>query len=295
MNKFKNKWIFIIAILVIILGIFIFNNKDNISKLIGVNARSVTEENNSNKIFVCNKAPAINPYILAAYEYNDTVKSGKAGYCIAGTEDTCVETKCYKDNNYANSCEAGTIIKYQVNNDEIYYFNVLHDDGGAMTLQSVDAITQSAWNSAQTNKQGPISALTAITEATKDWTNVNDLTYTLGETVFLKYPNNSDNANPYTDCNYSYGTCTINSYNLSSNLTSNVKARMLSVQEALDVGCKFNIKSCPNWLNNNDYENYWTLNSYGDAGGYTIYNKCIYDAGYVTINKSLKAVVEINK
>jgi hypothetical protein len=249
MNKFKNKWIFIIAILVIILGIVIFNNKDDISEMIGINSKETYESNTTNSFWtseVCYKKDTGNKNILAAYEYNDTVSSLNVGYCVNGTESTCVKSNCINSASIG-ACPAGTIIKYQVNDEKIMYFNVLHDDGGVMTLQSVVAITQSAWNSSNDATQGPVTALTAITDATKEWSNVNDLNYSLGETVFLKYPNNSTNSTPYTFCLTNY-TCISNYYKLSSSLTTGVKSRIISFQEAVDLGCTLDSYTCPNWM-----------------------------------------------
>jgi hypothetical protein len=288
MNKFKNKSIFIVAILAIILGIIIYSNRNNITNLISTSTKDVYENNSSSNInYSCVKKN--NKYILGAYEYNDSVSSGT--YCVAGTEDTCIKTDCTEYGGIG-ACTAGTIIKYQVNDDETYYFNVLHDDGGVMTLQSVDAVTQSAWGTSGT--EGPVTALTAITEATKNWTNVNNLTYTLGETIFLKYPNDSNNANPYTECGPQVNNCKSNAYTLSSNLTTNVKARIISMQEAADLGCGISTK-CPNWF----VYTQSLLNIYSYNGYYPIYyNTSVFTAdnshGFNNIFE-YKAVVEIIK
>jgi hypothetical protein len=285
MNNFKNKCIFIIAILVIVLGIFIYSNKDDISQLIRINAKEVYE-NNSNINYSCIKK---NKYILDAYEYNDSVSSGDAGYCVAGTENTCIKTDCAKYGG-VGACPAGTIIKYQVNDDEIYYFNVLHDDGGVMTLQSVDAITSSAWGTSTT--KGPVTALTAITDATKDWSNVNDLNYSLGETIFLKYPNDSSNANPYTGCS-EYNSCTSNKYTLTSELTTNVKARIISVQEVSDIINSVNSSSNSGWIKGI----YWTLSSSSNYPWYVKSDGSLYSSSLYKVNYSfpIKPVIEINK
>jgi hypothetical protein len=287
--------IFIVTILVIIFGIVIYSNKDDISELIGISTKetydsiSILTDGKSDETKTCNSNK---PNLIWALEYNDTVSSSTDGYCVSGKEDTCKASTCYMDKS-VSSCPAGTIILYRVNDDEIYYFNVLHDDGETMTLQSVDAIVQSAWGTS--TSVGPVTALTAITEATNDWSNVNDLTYTLGQTVFLKYPNNSDNANPYTYCS-AYNRCTSNSYILSSDLTTNVKARFISIQEAADLGCTDIVNSCPKWLpcdiagmfslqTSDSYSAWyvrWTSNPY--ITYYNIENTLV-----------IKPVVEINK
>jgi hypothetical protein len=295
MNKFKNKSIFIVAILAIILGIIIYSNRNNITNLISTSTKDVYENNSSSNInYSCVKKN--NKYILGAYEYNDSVSSGNDGYCVAGTEDTCIKTDCTEYGGIG-ACPAGTIIEYQVNNNDIYYFNVLHDDAGVMTLQSVDAITQSAWNESNDVTQGPITALTALTEATKNWSNVNDLNYSLGETIFLKYPNNSNNANPYTYCN-PYNSCTSNAYTLSSSdLTTNVKARIISIQEAADLGCENRYYSCPTWISCNNFGIY-TLSVNASSKILILRwnsDRVISDFPLTSTEIGIKAVVEINK
>jgi hypothetical protein len=290
MNKVRNKYIFIVAILVIIFTIIIFNNKDDISKMIGINVKEVTENNSYYYLSITCKKKINNPYILAAYKYNDSVSSGTAGYCVDGTENTCEYNDCYFES-HVGQCAAGTIIKYQVNDNDIYYFNVLHDDGGVMTLQSVDAFANSFWGTSISI--GPVTALTSITEKTKDWSNVNDLTYSLGETFFLKYPNYSWNNNSYTSCD-SYNSCTYNSYTLKSDLTTNVKARIISVQEATDLGCRDNSPGCPTFFN---LERQWTLNTANEKNIWDIYKGTLRNNYYSELKyeNQIKAVIEINK
>jgi hypothetical protein len=296
MNKFRNKWIFIIAILIVFLGIVMYSNRDDISKLIGISKKDTFNSNiydstTNNYFNVCKKK---SNNIYGAALYNDSVSKGEDGYCVTGEENTCKGTTCYEDKS-VGSCEAGTIILYRVNNDEIYAFNVLHDDGDTMTLQSMDVIASSAWYESRNGKYGPITALTSITEATKNWNNVNDLTYILGETIFLKYPNDSNNANYYTSCK-TYNTCTTNYYSLSNDLTTNVKARIISVQEAVDLGCKTSTYSCPTWINRSK-TNYWAINNYSESANAYIIDSNLTISGnkWVDSKYYLKAVIEINK
>jgi hypothetical protein len=306
MNKFKNKWIFIIAILVIILGIFIYSNKDDIIKLVGINNKNVYDSNTDQSYWASDVCYKKDPFINA-YEYNDSVSEGEKGYCISGKEDTCLESKCYKDKS-VGSCSAGTIIHYFVNETEDYYFNVLHDDGDTMTLIMQSNIGSSAWGNSIS--EGPVTALTFLTEATKDWNNVNNLTYTLGKTIFIKYPNVSNNDNFYTSCS-APDNCTTNLYTLSSDLTTNVKARMLSVQEAYDLGCTGDSISCPIWLlfnPNAGLEVYWLSNSAGESSSlawatgtyagwhYITTSGSVYGYhNYISQSYGVRAVIEITK
>ena len=174
-----------------------------------------------------------NTNIVAAYTYNSTS-------CITGEESTCVQTSCYA-NKTSGSCPAGTIIKYKVNSSTTKYFHVLYDDGATMTLQQREnTVYNKAWyySSRYDNTQGPLTILRALENATSGWTNVNNQTYTMGTTTFK--------TNAYTGCDADMN-CTTNKYTLGQRTG---KARMITIQEALVVGCTTNSKSCPNWMNN---------------------------------------------
>ena len=201
--------------------------------------------------------------IEQAYVYNEQS-------CVTGEEATCQKTTCY-GNNSKGSCASGTIIKYKVNTTESKYFYVLHDDGTTMTLQARENIASNiGWYQDSsaivvTNTKGPLNALVALEEATKNWVNVNNQTYTLGTTAF---PTSS-----FTGCHLD-GTkiiCDKNQYTLPQRTA---KARLISVEEAVQVGCKPSTIECPKYMYNylkeatliggtndgTDYR-YWTMNA----------------------------------
>jgi len=266
------------------------------------------------------------PNIIVGYTYNQT--SGSSNYCVTGDEDTCVKTKCYESKT-AGSCPAGTIIVYKVNDTEIVRFHVIHDKGSTMTMQSQrNIIYNLAWmdyddykseNTDGTscsyeacNEEGPISILEALEGTTAGWVNVNNQTYTLGTTTFK--------TNAYTGCS-AYNSCTTNKYTLPSRT---VKARLLSVQEAVDLGCITAVQTCPKWMynyltNSTDYngtindanigpngilgtvgnDGYWMMNAYSGAntGAWRItYNGSInYSSTNFNNFYGARAVIEINK
>ena len=176
---------------------------------------------------------------IEAYTYN-------ASTCVTGNESTCVQTTCYKTKS-ANSCPAGTIIKYRVNDQEVQTFHVMYDDASTITMQAQrNTVYNTAWITAldysgsttYASDKGPLTILTALESATAGWVNVNDQTYTMGTTTF------KTNAN--TGCS-AYNTCSANTYTLASRTA---KARMITLQEAAVLGCTGSDKSCPNWMNN---------------------------------------------
>ena len=209
--------------------------------------------------YICTKP------ILAAYTYNSST-------CVTGEESTCIETSCY-ENKASGSCPAGTIIMYMVNDRTVKYFHVLHDDGETMTLQQREnTVYNKAWYSSSDNSKGPLTILPALESATSGWTNINDQTYTMGTTTFK--------TNAYTGCTFS--GCTTNTYTLGQRTA---KARMITMQEALALGCAASSKSCPNWMNNylNEATSYGgTVNdTTGNANyGYWIMSADSSHAGY---------------
>ncbi len=198
------------------------------------------------KIVVETQNMNTNKDIKVAYTYD-------ANSCITGEEQTCVKTTCYENAN-KGACQAGTIIKYAVNTSEEKYFYVLHDDGKTMTLQQREnTVYNTAWYAdSKDNSKGPLSILPVLEDATKTWSNVNNQTYTMGTTNF-------NDTNAYTGCSASSGeafTCNVNTYTLAQRTA---KARMITLQEANEVGCKmYGEKSCPIWMYNylNESTNY---------------------------------------
>lgn len=171
-----------------------------------------------------------NKNFAIAYNYDETS-------CITGDEATCEKTTCYK-NKTEGSCKAGTIIKYKVNDLETISFHVMFDDGKKLTMQSQkNTIYNTEWNQ-QERSEGPLTALIALENQTKSWSNVNSITYSAGTTIFRE--------NPYTKCILPTN-CPENAYTL-ENRTA--KARMITMQEAIKLGCTAEEKSCPLWLRN---------------------------------------------
>ena len=200
--------------------------------------------------------------IKVAYTYNPTS-------CITGEESTCVQTSCY-ENKTSGSCPTGTIIKYAVNDSTTKYFHVLHDDGDTMTLQQREnTVYNTAWYSSLDNSKGPLTILPELESATSGWTNVNNQTYTMGTTNF-------NNTNSYTGCTKS--GCTINTYTLGQRTA---KARMITMQEAIALGCTSTNKSCPNFMNNYLYNS----TSYGGTVvDDTTANGASHNSGYWTMS-----------
>lgn len=235
-------------------------------------------------------------YFISGYTYNQD--SSSANYCITGKEPTCVETTCYK-NKVKNSCKAGDIIQYKVNNTDMIAFNVMYDNGNTITMQSQqNTLEDVAWISSSdyaeaggsnfgsngNNSKGPITALKRLEATTGGWTYVNNQNYTMGQTVFK--------TNFYTGCS-DYNICNENTYTLESRTA---KSRMITVQEAVDLGCSSNSNSCPKWMT--PTSTYWTMNASNVAPQYAWY---VGTYGHVYINHpialslGIRAVVVVSK
>ena len=188
---------------------------------------------------------------VKAYTYSEDKKANH--YCITGNEETCKVTTCYQDKT-KGSCPAGTIIQYVVDGNDIVNFHVMFDEGDTITMQSqrntinntpwineVDYIhaggTAEEYGYDGNNNKGPLTALSVLDKITKGWNNVNDQTYTMGTTVFK--------TNAYTGCDEV--SCSSNVYTLPEMTT---RARMITFQEAVELGCNLNGGSCPIWMKN---------------------------------------------
>ena len=187
--------------------------------------------------------------IVSAYTYN-------ASTCVTGEESTCVATTCYKSTT-ANSCKAGDIIKYKVNDTDIVTFHVMYDKGTTMTMQSQKNIVRNTpwmgkedYTNANTDAtscshdacvdEGPLTAMKALERTTQGWTNVDSQFLTMGRTEFI--------GNLNTGCNV-YNNCTKLTYSWESSPRTG-KARMITLQEAVDLGCTDTNSSCPKWMYN---------------------------------------------
>jgi len=236
-----------------------------------------------------------NENILNIYRYD-------AASCLTGEESTCVEIE-----QAPAVYESGTIVKYKVNDTEEKYFHVMFDEGDTITLQQREnTINSTAWYDAvEDNSKGPLTVLPALENATANWTNVNDQTYTMGTTTFK--------TNAFTGCyrddTTKEITCGVNTYTLESRTG---KTRMITAQEAGSLGCKYATgKSCPVWMHNylNTSVNYGgTINGtdygYWTMSGYSALNvnaMSIAYSGTVSSNRTMyldygaRAVIVIDK
>lgn len=87
------------------------------------------------------------------------------------------------------------------------------------------------------NTRGPEVALANIQYDTQSWTNVNQKTFTLGTTTLYN--------NKYTGCTST--SCTTNKYTMTSKTT---RARLITMQELISLGCSSSNGSCPLWISN---------------------------------------------
>ena len=259
-----------------------------------INASDVSYKNASSGMTSTNVQGAIEE--LNTKIQADKIKAYKFNYpsCITGEEIACVETTCYKS---GESCTItgidggpnGTIIKYKVNSKKTEDFYVLQDNGKKITMVTRNLIgITGSWS---TNGRAepidmtgvvPDAVLTALNEATSDWTNVNLQTYTLGVTNF-------NNTNAYTQCE-SVDSCTSNSYTYSAS----GRARLITVQEINKIhspSLYFNFSLYPQRpyiaTSNTNGSLVWGLNTSGSLTTYPSANSAT--------PSGLLAVVEITK
>lgn len=212
---------------------------------------------------------------ISAYVYNEL--SGASNYCVMGEEETCEKnTKCITRREEGD-CKPGDIIKYKVNNSTIVTFHVMYDDIYTITMMSQSPIVNNtAWyqESGISNK-GPLTILTALENATSGWNYVIKQKYSTSATVCSSYNDCRNNAYSYTD--------------------RTAQARMLTVQEAVSLGCTSTSNSCPKWIT----EGTVTMNIASSVGvqpyfinGGALFSYSMYES---THPFSTVAIVKVNK
>lgn len=222
------------------------------------------------------------------YEKTDIRKQGNyvSGYaystenstkCITGEENTCMKSMCYKSKT-SGSCKSGDIIKYKVNDTDIVTFHVMYDNGSTLTMQSQkNIINNIEWNKENDNTKGPMTVLPALEKTTKGWSNVNDQTYTMGSTSF------DGNSNTGCETDNKEIICTSNRYTLEERTA---KARMITAQEAANLGCRGTSSSCPIWMYNYLYHSTFYGGTMNDNSTYE--KKVNY--GYWTMTATLSSI-----
>ena len=241
---------------------------------------------------------------IEAYTYN-------ASTCVTGEEDTCVPTTCYKIKS-AGACPQGTIIKYKVRPSQVEVFHVMYDDANTITMQAqkntiynVAWITSNDYGGTVSNNKGPLTILLALENATAGWTNVNNQTYTVGI---------ESSQNNLMQCGTHFN-CTESIYTLSSRTA---KARMITLMEADNLGCREEGRSCPIWMynylslsqsnggTNNDTshgsantvnDGYWTMTPhyYSNAARAVFKSGGLYGQNLTDTILGARAVVVVNK
>ncbi len=253
---------------------------------------------------------------VTAYTYDETKinpdsTTDTSRVCVTGEEETCVESNCYFDKT-AGACPMGTIIKYFVDNSYTTprYFHVMYDKGTTMLLQersnTIDGTYLVDNNTLSPKDVGPSLAITQLEKKTENWHYVNTQTYAMGTTPF----GSQNSAN--TSCEIDKARCPVNSYTWDER---SAKARMMTVQEAIDTGCTAGINDhlCPIWMYNylsravtlggtqlGSTQDYWLMNTPGvTADSWRSHGTAIYDDRLINCTaytgRGIRAVVDITK
>ena len=268
---------------------------------------------------------AVNSHIKKVYRYNENGTGSGTAYtgCLGGTEAGCSEVANITN---STSYNKGDIVKYEVADGVEKYFNVLYDKGDKLVMQQREnTVYSTAWYAGSNdNTKGPTTILPALENATSSWTNVNNQTYTAGSTIF----GTGSFATANTACTWTQGatpnTSLCSSKTYPDFTKTNVKARMITAQEAGDMGCKMyksggsSDMSCKKFMDNYLYQSptyggtiaddyhtatdhnygYWTASSNLSNSTSILYVGRI---GYVSYGNTsdqsfgARAVVEINK
>lgn len=177
--------------------------------------------------------------------------------------------------NKSNKCSRGTLINIKVNNKDNLDFYVIDDNGQTITLLMNENIGNNIkWTDNNDCSKGPNIIINTIKDITKNWDNIKTKNYLI-----------TDSAKCYNDQN------------------EDLKARLLTYEEAISLGCAYYYKeTCPSYLYNNlnDASGYWlstTMNPNDDEAAYTIYKDGSIESSYIIENRyyGLRLVIELKK
>lgn len=212
---------------------------------------------------------------------------------IMESDDKCI---------LSGTCEPGTLVKVQVNDDENYNFYVIGDNGDKLTLimdrnlgdnvewydgsisECVSYYTDSSGTHATSSSAscGPITALNYLNRQTATWDNI-------GPIESYDYDNNLNGIeyDGYQTLEIGSGLGKITSEDGKKELQLEgvSRARLLTYEEATAIGCTVSQdSSCPSWIHKNIYKDggdYWLLtNTKGEE---------IFGFGYIISTNSIRA------
>ena len=219
------------------------------------------------------------------------------------------------------SVNLGTLYECQVNETDIFNFYVLSveenninlimdrnicEDGTAQNING-GSTCKYQWYSSETNSKGPITAMTVLYNATKNWTNIPDINF-LGIRVYEDEGNTGtygygkigigDNGIYITEKNQQINTSSEATIPYDNN--KKLKARLPKYGEIIGENdeCAYP-ETCPIWLLGNlNNDGYWTLSSHSLSGNYA----CILDnisgvvaSALINSENGIRPVITVSK
>lgn len=230
-----------------------------------------------------------NPHIKSIYEYNENGTGTGTAYtgCLGGEETGCANG-ARRVTSGVSEFPVGTVLKYEVKPGVEKYFNVLYDKGDTLIMQQRNnEVYNVAWyDGSRTSTEGPTTILPALEAVTADWQYVNNQTYTANKTEFGTGSFKTSNTactwtTPHTSVDKAL--CTDNTY--AAFTRTNVKARMITANEAGQMGCRVNPspKSCKRFMHNY----LWNSTLYGGSIVDDYHTATDHNYGYWTMSSDL--------
>lgn len=169
------------------------------------------------------------------------------------------EISCLKNKTI---CNPGTLIPVKVNDSTTLDFYVVKDDNTNLTLIAAKNVGSDSLNTVQwynsvsgNTNYGPVSVLTYLGSITESWTNIS----------LIEQYSYDNTGTGYKRLSIANGVVTIidNENNISSITNVLLRARLLTYEEAKNLGCTSSENSCPTWLVSNLKQEQHTLTPYG--------------------------------
>lgn len=206
------------------------------------------------------------------------------------------ENECVK---YHETCTNGTAVALKVNENDTHNFYVINDTGSVLTLilnknlgPNISWITMDDYTASGgtnygnfgNNEKGPVTVINELKTLTDNWTNVAEQEYVIS------------------------GIGNDNKTVIYKDIVMNMKARILTFEEAKKLGCSMEGASCPEYLYSNLSglntsilpSGYWTSTgnvSSSNNAWYINYSGNIYNNAYLSLDsgRGIRPVITIEK
>lgn len=247
---------------------------------------------------------------IELFDFNNLIEKSNHNPIILSVNGNSQDLGCIKGNVICNS---GTVMSIQVGDTEAYNFYVISDDGENLELILAHNLGSPVTWSRQTNtKLGPNNLFIELLSRTSTWNKISPIE----DYEYINAEETDEIGNEYLSLSIKNGIVSITSNNgvqstINSENSEKLRARIISEEEAINLGCKRSSNTCPTWLsgnllaenNSNTPYGYWTVTTHYTASSPSNamsihYNASIYSANASsssTLGRGIRPIIKIDK